>query len=277
MPPHERMWDTIGAIDPRALLLLGDNVYIDDPKTPEMQLFHYYRRQSQPEWTKLAKKVPIYAIWDDHDYGPNNSDGTAKGKERSLAGWKQIWANPTLGTPDTPGAFFKFSHGDVDFFMVDSRYHRSPDKVPDDDQKRMLGDAQFSWLLEGLKRSKARFKVIVSGSTLNHSKVDGWRIYTFSRHRLFDALKKHQISGVMYMSGDIHSSLVWEHHESDRIGYPLVEVISSGVANSRTLSFATVDFDTTREDPIARVRIVYGDGTIRADKTWKLSQLSPKQ
>ena len=66
VPPHERMWDTIGAIDPRALLLLGDNVYIDDPKTPEMQLFHYYRRQSQPEWSKLAKKVPIYAIWDDH-------------------------------------------------------------------------------------------------------------------------------------------------------------------------------------------------------------------
>jgi len=107
--------------------------------------------------------------------------------------------------------------------------------------------------------------------------VDGWRIYTFSRHRLFDALKKHAISGVMYMSGDIHSSLVWEHHESERVGYPLVEVISSGVANSRTLSFATVDFDTTRQDPTARVRIVYGDGTTRTDKTWKLSQLSPKQ
>ncbi|SVC85046.1 uncharacterized protein METZ01_LOCUS337900, partial [marine metagenome] len=65
VPSNERMWDTIGVIDPRALLLLGDNVYIDDPKTPEMQLFHYYRRQSQPEWAKLTKKVPIYGIWDD--------------------------------------------------------------------------------------------------------------------------------------------------------------------------------------------------------------------
>jgi hypothetical protein len=37
-----------------------------------------------------------------------------------------------------------------------------------------------------------------------------------------------------------------------------------------------VDFDTTRKDPTARVRIVYGDGTVRTDKTWKLSQLSPK-
>ena len=46
---NERMWDTIGAIEPRALLLLGDNVYIDDPETPAMQRFHYYRRQRQPE------------------------------------------------------------------------------------------------------------------------------------------------------------------------------------------------------------------------------------
>ena len=68
VPENERVWDTIGAINPRALLLLGDNVYIDDPKTPEMQLFHYYRRQSQPEWSKLAAKVPIYGIWDDHDF-----------------------------------------------------------------------------------------------------------------------------------------------------------------------------------------------------------------
>ena len=269
-------WYLLLAQQPDIHLTVGDTHYADTTD-PTVQWKHHVAYRRQKEFATVLRNVPTYAIWDDHDYGPNNSDGTEKGKERSLAGWKQIWANPTLGTSDTPGAFFKFSHGDVDFFMVDSRYHRSPDKFPNDDRKRMLGDAQFSWLLEGLRRSKARFKVIVSGSTLNHSKVDGWRIYTFSRHRLFDALKKHAISGVMYMSGDIHSSLVWEHHESERVGYPLVEVISSGVANSRTLSFATVDFDTTRQDPTARVRIVYGDGTIRADKTWKLSQLSPKQ
>ena len=269
-------WYLLLAQQPDIHLTVGDTHYADTTD-PTVQWKHHVNYRRQKEFATVLRNVPTYAIWDDHDYGPNNSDGTATGKERSLAGWKQIWANPTLGTPDTPGAFFKFSHGDVDFFMVDSRYHRSPDKVPDNDKKRMLGDAQFSWLLEGLRRSKARFKVIVSGSTLNHSKSDGWRIYTFSRHRLFDALKKHAISGVMYMSGDIHSSLVWEHHESERVGYPLVEVISSGVANSRTLSFATVDFDTTRQDPTARVRIVYGDGTIRADRTWKLSQLGPKQ
>lgn len=221
----------------------------------------------------MLRNVPSYSMWDDHDYGPNNSDGTAKGKEKSLQGWKQFWANPVAGTPETPGAFYKFSWGEVEFFMVDGRYHRSPDKVPDDEQKRMLGDAQFAWLLDGLKSSTAKFKVIASGSTLDHSKGDGWRIYTFSRHRLFDSIKEHKIPGVMYLSGDIHASLVWEHPESDRVGYPFVEVVSSGVANSGTLSFSTIDFDTTRPDPSVRVRIVWGDGTVRDDRTWKLSEL----
>ena len=170
----------------------------------------------------------------------------------------------------------KFQRGEVEFFMVDGRYHRSPDNAPDDEKKRMLGDEQFAWLLDGLKASKAKFKVIASGSTLQHSKVDGWRIYTFSRHRLFDSLKEHGISGVVYCSGDIHNSMVVVHPESERVGYPLVEVISSGVANSKNLSFATLDFDTTLADPTMKVRLVQKDGTVSEEKEWSLSQLGGK-
>ena len=268
-------WFLLLAQQPDLHLTVGDTHYADTTD-PTKQLEHHLRYRREPFFATAIRNIPTYSMWDDHDYGPNNSDGTAPGKENSLAGWKQHWANPGAGTSEIPGAFYKFSRGEVEFFVVDSRYHRSPDKAPDDEHKRMLGDAQFTWLLEGLKNSTAKFKVIASGSTLDHSKVDGWKIYTFSRHRLFDSLKEHQISGVMYMSGDIHKSLVWEHPESKRVGYPLVEVISSGVANSKTLSFATIDFDTTTADPTARVRIVHGDGTVQKDRTWKLSELSAK-
>ena len=64
---------------------------------------------AKKEFATVLRRVPTYAIWDDHDYGPNpNSDGTAKGK---AFGGGQIWANPTLGTTDTPGPFSNFSHG----------------------------------------------------------------------------------------------------------------------------------------------------------------------
>ena len=138
----------------------------------------------------------------------------------------------------------------------------------------MLSDAQFKWLIRGLKSSEAKFKVIASGSTLENSKVDGWRIYSFARKRLLISIKEHGISGVVYFSGDIHQSLVRTHHESDLVDYPFVEVISFGIANSKTCSFATINCDTTAADPTMRVRIVYGDGTVRDDKTWALSTLS---
>lgn len=268
-------WNLVLAEKPHLHLIVGDTHYADTTE-PSTQWGHHLRQRRLPEFAKVLRNVPTYSMWDDHDYGPNDSDRTAKGKERSLLGWQQFWANPATGTKETPGAFYKFSWGEVDFFMVDGRYHRSPDKAVDDEKKRMLGDAQFNWLLTGLKASKAKFKVIASGSTLDHSKADGWKIYTFSRHRLFDAIKTNKIPGVVYMSGDIHRTLVWEHHDSKRVGYPLVEVISSGVANSKTLSFATIDFDTTAADPTMRVRAIMGDKSIPTDKTWKLSTLTHK-
>jgi alkaline phosphatase D len=267
-------WNLLLAEQPDFHLTVGDTHYADTTD-PTIQLKHHVTYRRVKEFANVLRQVPTYAIWDDHDYGPNNSDGTAKGKEFSLAGWKQAWPNPESGTSDTPGAFFKFSRGDVDFFVVDGRYYRSPNELPDDNKKRKLGDAQFEWLVNGLKNSKAKFKIIASGSVLYHSKVDGWRIFTFSRHRLFDAIKKHKISGVMYVGGDMHQSLVWEHHESHRVGYPMIEIMSSGITNGKDLSFATIDFDTTVDDPTARVRIIYGKGKkVHTDKTWKLSQLT---
>lgn len=50
-----------------------------------------------------------------------------------------------------------------------------------------------------------------------------------------------------------------------------------GIANSGTLSFATIDFDPTLPDPTMRVRIVQKDGTVGDEKEWKLSELGGGQ
>jgi alkaline phosphatase D len=71
-PWLERMWLTILKHSPSAFLLLGDNVYIDTPEVPETQRYCYYRRQSRPEYRQFAAVTPIYAIWDDHDFGTND-------------------------------------------------------------------------------------------------------------------------------------------------------------------------------------------------------------
>lgn len=74
-PWFERMWDTLAVQSFDAFLLLGDNVYIDYPEIPEAQSYCYYRRQSRKEFRRFTPNVPIYAIWDDHDFTVNDGEG----------------------------------------------------------------------------------------------------------------------------------------------------------------------------------------------------------
>lgn len=265
-------WSLFLKDQPDLHLTLGDTVYADTTESRIQWRYHLAYRRT-PLFANVIRTMPNYSLWDDHDYGPDNSHGGQQGKEESLAGWKRVWLNPGAGTPEVPGAFYQFGWGDVEFFIADGRYHRSPPKAKDDEHKTMLGQQQFDWLIERMQASQAKFKIIATGSTLDHSINDGWRIYTHARHQLFDAIRDCKLSGVVTMTGSLHRALAWEHHESERVGYPLVEVISSGIANSKTRSYATIDFDTTLADPAMTVRIVRGNGRVQKS-AWTLSQLS---
>ncbi|MHC5024087.1 MAG: alkaline phosphatase D family protein [Planctomycetota bacterium] len=269
---NQSAWYLLLKEQPALQLLLGDNHYADTTEYETIWSHHLaYRRV--PEFAAVLRQVPTYAMWDDHDYGPNNSDGTAPGKEHSLRAFTETWCNPGAGTDQTPGAFFSFRRGDVEFFILDGRYHRSPDEAPNDIDKRMLGDAQFAWLEAGLVASTAPFKVLASGSTLRASESDGWRLYDFARERLFRLIMDNRIGGVIYLSGDMHWSAIAEHGPHRTGGYPIYEVISSGITRGNDRSFATLTFDTTLRDPTVRVRIIHGDDTVRTDRTIRASEL----
>ena len=46
--------EVIGKYDPAALLMLGDNVYIDQPEHLLCHKYCYYRRQARPEWRRTT-------------------------------------------------------------------------------------------------------------------------------------------------------------------------------------------------------------------------------
>lgn len=153
-PKYEYMWSTLASRELDAMLMLGDNVYIDIPEMPGA--FHdytYYRRQSQPDFRKLVQTTPMYAIWDDHDAA---TDDIWMGPYRDKPVWKQPmvdlfnrnWVNPGTGDPEWPGCWFKFSVGDVEVFMLDGRTYRTN---PLKEEKSMLGPVQKAWLFAELK------------------------------------------------------------------------------------------------------------------------------
>lgn len=186
------------------LLMLGDNTYADSTQ-PDVQRRHYYDHRSMLGYAEIVRRVATYSIWDDHDFGPNDSDGTAQGKELSLQTFQQFWANPSYGLPEHPGVFYTFSRGDIDFFMLDGRYHRTPNKTPDDGTKTMLGRPQVEWLKRALLASKARVKFIASGSEWEvNSTPDSWNSFARERDEIFAFLREHDLPGVILLSGDRH-------------------------------------------------------------------------
>jgi alkaline phosphatase D len=186
------------------VLLLGDNHYANTTE-PAKQRAAFIAHRSNPGFRTLFQRTPLYAIWDDHDFGVNDSDGQQKGKEDVLRTFKEFFANPGYGEPDNPGVYFKFSRGNVDFFLLDDRYHRSPNKAPDDDGKTMLGPRQLDWLTRELLASKAAIKVIGSGGEWQvHGTDDSWKSFQRERKAIFDFLAEHQMKNVLLLSGDRH-------------------------------------------------------------------------
>ena len=293
-PQYERMWDTVRSHNPRAMFLLGDNVYIDTPEIIETQKYCYYRRQSRPEFNAFVAQTPIFAVYDDHDFGDNDCYGSPdknfpKWKRPVLKVFKDNWANPYYGGgEENPGCWFSTNISGVDFFFMDNRYYRDKQNL-DKKGKTMLGEFQKAELKRKLKASEAVFKVIcstvpVAKGTKPGSK-DTWDGYDEERQEIFDFLADNKIEGVFIMSADRHRSDAWKIDRKK--GYPLYEFMSSRLTNVHThpvmkqslfgysekCSFGKMTFDLSSDDPTATYEIYNIDNEKIHSLTLKRSQL----
>jgi alkaline phosphatase D len=296
VPENERMWNTIGSFDPHAILLLGDNVYIDDPESVVMQQYTYQRRQSRPEWRQLTARSPVFTIWDDHDFSTNDSWGGADinvpfwKKEWAFPIFRQNWANPGYAGSDAqPGCWYTFSIGDVDFIMLDCRYYRTNPRV---EPRSMLGDVQKTWLKKQLLATSGTFKVICSSvpwdfRTKGDSR-DTWNGYKQEHEEILGFIEQQKIEGVLLMSADRHRSDAWKIEREN--GYGFYEFNSSRLTNQHIhatmekagaifsyndpQSFGLVTFDTTLDDPQVTYDVVNIDGEKPHSLTVRRSELA---
>lgn len=273
-----------GDLDARAeadlILLLGDNHYADSTD-PIVQREAYYSQRDLAGFRAATATTPTYGIWDDHDYGPNDSDGTAAGKEDSLRTFQEHWANPAYGEPDNPGIYSTFTYGDVQFFLLDDRYHRAPNRDEDEGHKTMLGERQKAWLKEGLRNSKATFKIIATGSEFQlNGHPDSWTSFDRERRELLDFLREEEITGVMILSGDRHFTGAYQ------IGGQVIEITAGplGSPNFPTKNlpdmflnrgsgklYAVLELDTRADPPRATLEVYQaGEGQIeKRELTWE--------
>lgn len=276
------VFDALRAKDPDALLLIGDNHYGNTTDTAR-QRFFYRMSRDVASFAGLLPRVPTWAIWDDHDFGPNNSDGTIAGKERSLAAFDDYWANPSAGSGGVPGIWTSFVWGETEVFLLDDRYHRIGGV--------MLGTEQKAWLKAGLAASKATFKLVVSGSTWHDGgSNDSWDAYAKERDEILDDAMKKKVGGIVLLGGDIHRSAAFKVRGKTATGYPIYEYVVSPFGNapagcsaiadqlfceSGPSFFGVIEVDSQAADPKLTFRLHDATGKVLQTHATKKSELTP--
>lgn len=206
------IFETIVSQKPDFMIWLGDNIYYREPDwlAESAMRYRYAQNRELPQLQRLLATVHHYAIWDDHDYGPNDSDRTFAHKAASLRVFKDYWANPSYGHDQTPGVFGRFVWGDVEFFLLDNRYHRSPNGMPPGPDKVMFGEEQMRWLTESLRSSNATFKIIAAGNQMANPDprqyAEEFADFPVERERLLEFIRSEKITGVLFLSGDKHQT-----------------------------------------------------------------------
>ncbi|MBB5517955.1 alkaline phosphatase D family protein [Amphiplicatus metriothermophilus] len=251
---HQRedqsIWDRIAAENPDLILYMGDNVYGDvrsgDPALPELKAAYMRLAQSEP-FSRARERAPVIVGWDDHDYGLNDAGGDYPYKKQSEALFDYVWAlppdDPRLAHPGTYGAWMIGEEGSrVQVILLDTRYFRSPLKptdeygargkeryLPDPDPtKTMLGEAQWSWLAEELKKP-ADLRLLVSSIQViadGHG-FEAWRMLPAEREKLYATIREAGAGNLIILSGDRH--LAGFYRREGALDYPLFEATSSSL------------------------------------------------
>jgi alkaline phosphatase D len=284
----QTIWTAIARDRPDVVVWLGDNNYFEhgdsvagipaDYASLEGMAFRHAELRALPTLQPLLRTIPSYAIWDDHDYGPSNSDRTFTLREGSAVLFTRYWANPSYGGPGLDGVWSSFRIGDVEVLLTDNRFWRDPNDAPDSPSKTMLGERQKAWLEERLAASTATVKVVAVGSQVlaDYHEWESYANYAYERSEILQWIRTRRIDGVVFVSGDRHLSELQRSEPEG--GYPLYELTASPAANrpfvtgleipnpirldgyGAGFNYGILDIDTTRDIGTITFRIVDVDG-----------------
>ncbi|HEY0978129.1 MAG TPA: alkaline phosphatase D family protein [Flavobacteriales bacterium] len=201
------IFNSIADQRPDLMLWLGDNAYLREPDwgTWNGILHRYTHTRSTPELQRLLRSTHHYAIWDDHDFGPNDADGSFINAALTREAFDLFWPNPQGHAPGTKGITTSFSYSDVDFFLLDDRTERISAKMRTS-EPTILGDAQIEWLIQALRYSDATFKMVaLGGQFLNDAALfENYATVPAERQRIIDRITAEGITGVVFLTGDRH-------------------------------------------------------------------------
>ncbi len=238
------IWDAINAAHCDAFVLCGDNIYADT-SDPAVFREKYALLAAMPGFAKLRQITPLFATWDDHDYGLNDGGADFLGAavaQKEFCDFFQVPATSPRRT--TPGVYDCVTLGPdgkrVQIILLDTRRFRSPLKkdpanpkvnIPNTDpDTTVLGEEQWAWFGRRL-REPAEIRVVISSIQLIPTEhgSEKWDNFPKERARFLELLRRTQAKGVVVISGDRHLAELSALTPADGILYPLYDLTTSGL------------------------------------------------
>jgi len=154
----------------------------------------------------------MYYMWDDGDFGPNDTDKNNPARLAAIAAYHRRVPSPTLvnsGVSDSP--YFSFVRGRVRFIITDSRGERSPKGATDNASKVVFSDDQRNWLFDEMLAAETAGQAIVWVVTKPFiaaatAGADHWGGYTTERTTISNFITTNGLIGrIVIISGDMHA------------------------------------------------------------------------
>jgi len=225
--PEHPVWDALGAVNADLILMLGDNVYADSPAfnaAPSAQLMRseYAKLAIAPGFARLRASTPMFATWDDHDFGRNDGGASFAFKTEAAEIFKEFWefaADDPARTREGVYAERRILHNglDVQIILLDTRSFRGAlagasrslvcplKNYAKNTTGTFLGEVQWAWLGEQLGKP-ADFRILVSSQQViaDQHCFEKWGNFPNERLRLFALIRESGAKNIVLLSGDRH-------------------------------------------------------------------------
>ncbi len=211
------IFETIREKVPLFFLHMGDfhyrNIRRNDPER-----FHaaFDAVLTSPLQSALYRSTSVVYMWDDHDFGPDDSDRTSPARAAAQTVYRAAVPHFPLELGDSEIGRINqaFTVGRVRVIITDTRSERAPKADPDTDEKTMLGVDQIAWLERELAAAREHALVIWVSTVPWITKADasaghGWEPYHRERTRLANTIKRlGLVSRLIMLSGDAHMAAI---------------------------------------------------------------------
>jgi alkaline phosphatase D len=263
--------NAVRAQRPDFFLHLGDTIYADfgGPARRLSDFWAKYRANRNDPATQLCFfGTSTYVVWDDHEVVNNFFAGNPLapiGRKAFFDYW------PIRRHPDDVDRIYRsFCWGRaMELFLLDTRQYRDPGTGT------MLGKAQKDWLFDRLAASPAMFKFVATSVPMAGGGIDRWDGYPEERAELLRFIREKRITGVVFLSADLHyaavTSIPRSHGLKDITAGPLaapLNRVNNGYAPrfdfflAENFNFAKITVDPAVKPPEALVEFIDQDNAV---------------